>query len=39
MSQENLELVHRSYRSLEELREAKPYALEHAFRDCFDEGL
>jgi ketosteroid isomerase-like protein len=39
MSRENVELVQRSYRLLEELREAKPYALERAFRECFDEGL
>jgi len=39
MSQEKIEVVQRSYRLLEELRAAKPYALEHAFRDCFDEGL
>jgi ketosteroid isomerase-like protein len=39
MSQDNIELVKRSYGWLEELREAKPHALEHAFRDCFDEGL
>ena len=39
MSQENVEIVHRSYRFLGELREGKPYALEDAFRECFDEGL
>ena len=39
MSRENVELVERSYRLLAELREAKPGALEHAFRECFDEGL
>jgi ketosteroid isomerase-like protein len=39
MSRENVELVHRSYRMLEELREAKPHALEQAFRDYFDEGV
>lgn len=39
MSLENVELVHRSYRMLEELQEAKPHALEHAFRDCFDERV
>jgi ketosteroid isomerase-like protein len=39
MSQENIELVRRSYRLLAELREAKPGALERAFRECFDEGL
>ena len=39
MSQENVELVHRSYRLLEELREAKPYALERSFQQCFHERL
>jgi ketosteroid isomerase-like protein len=39
MSQENVEIVHRSYRRLEELRDARPGALERAFRECFDEGL
>jgi ketosteroid isomerase-like protein len=39
MSRENVELVQRSYRLLEELREARPYALERSFRDCFDERL
>jgi ketosteroid isomerase-like protein len=39
MSRENVELVHRSYRLLEELREAKRGALVRAFRECFDEGL
>jgi ketosteroid isomerase-like protein len=40
MSREKkLELVQRSYRVLEELREAKSGALERAFRECFDEGL
>ena len=40
MSREKkLELVQRSYRVLEELREAKPGALDRAFRECFDEGL
>jgi ketosteroid isomerase-like protein len=39
MSRENVELVQRSYRLLEELREARPYALERAFRECFDERL
>jgi ketosteroid isomerase-like protein len=40
MSREKkLELVQRSYRVLEELREAKPGALERAFREYFDEGL
>jgi ketosteroid isomerase-like protein len=34
-----LELVQRSYRVLEALREAKPGALEGAFREYFDEGL
>jgi ketosteroid isomerase-like protein len=39
MSRENVELVQRSYRLLEELREARPGALERSFRACFDERL
>jgi ketosteroid isomerase-like protein len=39
MSIENVELVQRSYRLLAELREGKPFALEQAFRECFDESL
>jgi ketosteroid isomerase-like protein len=39
MSRQNVDLVRRSYRLLGELREAKPCALEHAFQECFDEGL
>jgi ketosteroid isomerase-like protein len=39
MSHENVELVQRSYRLLEELREAKPGTLERAFRECFGKRL
>lgn len=39
MSRENVELVQRSYRLLEELQEAMPCALDRAFRECFDERL
>jgi ketosteroid isomerase-like protein len=39
MSRDNVELVERSYRLLEELREAVPGAPERAFRECFDERL
>src|SRR5215218_5188238 len=37
MTEENIEVVQRSYRLLEGLRAAKPYALAHAFRGR--EGL
>ena len=39
MSQDNVELVRRSYRLLAELREAKPGALERAFGNYFDERV
>jgi ketosteroid isomerase-like protein len=39
MSRGNVELVQRSYRLLEDLREARPYALDRSFRECFDERL
>jgi ketosteroid isomerase-like protein len=39
MSRDNVELVQRSYVLLEELREAKPGALERSFRECFDERV
>jgi hypothetical protein len=39
MSRENVELVRRSYRLLEELREAQRGALARSSRECFDERL
>jgi ketosteroid isomerase-like protein len=39
VSPENVELVQRTYRLLEELREAEPGALDHVLRAYFDEGF
>jgi ketosteroid isomerase-like protein len=36
-ARENVELVRRTYRALEELQEGRPGALEDAFLDCLDE--